>query len=402
MADGLLDFLKTPEGQGLLSMVAGGMAGARQGQPINSLGRAGIAGLAGYGGALDRQSQMAQQAEAKKLRDLQMQQMQGQMQQQQTNRDVFSRLTAPQVSEPVISMNEMGLPNVDTPSVQTPGKFDPIRAVQMGMSPDAVSNFQQIYERTQPKTEVYKPGDVVYKGGKPVMTVPKEPSVPSAIQEYQYAQQDPAFAAYQQSLKRAGATQVPITIGQEKAEAKKVGEFFGEQYSNIQGAGFTAQRTIDRFNRLGQLLDGVSTGKFADLGLEVAKTAAAAGFNIDPNMPNKEAARALSSEMALQLRNPAGGAGMPGAMSNKDLEFLQQMTPSLATTPEGRKMMIDTATKLAKRDMEIARMARDYRKRKGSLDEGFYEELTAYSSKNPLFADMASKATGGAKFLGFE
>jgi len=399
MADGLLDFLKTPEGQGLLAATFGGLAGARQGQPLNSLGRAGLAGLSGYGGALDRQSQMSQLAKAQELRDLQMQQMRQQVAQQQTNKDVFARMTGPQVSEPQVSMNAMGLPQVDAPAMQTPGKFDPVRAIQMGMSPDAVANFQSIYQSTLPKKEVYKPGDVVYQNGKQVMAIPKESS---EIDNFNYAQQNPAFAAYQQSLKRAGAPQNSVTIGQEKAEAKKVGEMFGEQYANIQGAGFTAQRTIDRFNRLGQLLDGVNTGKFSDIGLEVAKTAAAAGFNIDPNMPNKEAARALSSEMALQLRNPAGGAGMPGAMSDKDREFLQQMTPNIATTPEGRKMMIETSTRIAKRDMKIASMARDYRKRKGQIDEGFYEELNDYSSKNPLFADMAPKATGGAKFLGFE
>ena len=55
---GLLDdfssFIKTPEGQGLLSGVFGYAANAKRGQPINSLGRGGIAGLMGYAGAQDR------------------------------------------------------------------------------------------------------------------------------------------------------------------------------------------------------------------------------------------------------------------------------------------------------------------------------------------------------------
>lgn len=68
--NGLLDWVRTPEGQGLLSMVAGGMAGYRQGQPINSIGRAGLSGLMGYGEALDRQTQMAQVAKMNELRDL--------------------------------------------------------------------------------------------------------------------------------------------------------------------------------------------------------------------------------------------------------------------------------------------------------------------------------------------
>lgn len=59
---GLLDFLNTPDGQGLLSAAFGGLAGARTGQPINSIGRAGLAGLSGYTGAQDREQQNATDA----------------------------------------------------------------------------------------------------------------------------------------------------------------------------------------------------------------------------------------------------------------------------------------------------------------------------------------------------
>jgi hypothetical protein len=69
---GLLDFVNTPEGQGLLSAAFGGLAGARRGQPVNSLGRAGLAGLAGYSGAQDREMQMAENAKQNELRTMQM------------------------------------------------------------------------------------------------------------------------------------------------------------------------------------------------------------------------------------------------------------------------------------------------------------------------------------------
>lgn len=48
---GLLDFIGTPEGQGLLSAAFGGLAGARRGAPLNSIGIAGLSGLQGYQGA---------------------------------------------------------------------------------------------------------------------------------------------------------------------------------------------------------------------------------------------------------------------------------------------------------------------------------------------------------------
>lgn len=72
MMGGLLDFIKTPAGQGLLSAVAGGMAGARRGQPINSLGKAGLAGVIGYGRAQDNQREMEQFELQKQQRNAQM------------------------------------------------------------------------------------------------------------------------------------------------------------------------------------------------------------------------------------------------------------------------------------------------------------------------------------------
>lgn len=73
---GLLDelggFLRTPEGQGLLSATFGGLAGARRGAPLNSLGNAGLAGLQGYAGALDRNQQTEQMAQMNELRKAQL------------------------------------------------------------------------------------------------------------------------------------------------------------------------------------------------------------------------------------------------------------------------------------------------------------------------------------------
>jgi hypothetical protein len=41
--------------------------------------------------------------------------------------------------------------------------------------------------------------------------------------------------------------------------------------------------------------------------------------------------------------------------------------------------------KMAKRDQEVAKIAREYRKKNGNLDEGFYDELAKFSEANPLF-----------------
>jgi hypothetical protein len=195
-------------------------------------------------------------------------------------------------------------------------------------------------------------------------------------------------------IARAGASNMTMVNKQEGEESKAVGKFFGENYADVQKSGFNAQSSMNRLDRLGQLLDGVDTGKFAPLGVEVSKAAQSFGLNIDPKLANKEAAVALSSEIALQLRNPSGGAGMPGAMSDADRNFLNGMVPGIEKTPEGRKTILETAKKMAQRDVQVARMAREYRQKRGTINEGFYEELARFSEANPLFAGGRSSGGG--------
>lgn len=183
---------------------------------------------------------------------------------------------------------------------------------------------------------------------------------------------------------------VSVGIGEEKAEAKKVGEGMGEMYVSLQQAGSVVPAKLAKLDRMEQLMEGVSTGKLTPAITQVAAIAQSLGFEVDTKLGAKQALEALSNEIALTLRNPSGGAGMPGALSNKDREFLTSMTPGLAKTPEGNKLIIQTARNLAKREQEVAKLARAYRKKNGSLDEGFYDELADFSAAHPLFGKEAA------------
>jgi hypothetical protein len=205
---------------------------------------------------------------------------------------------------------------------------------------------------------------------------------------------DPGYLSGKSQIAASGRTTIDNKqeFKQEGEESKTVGKFFGTQYADIQKAGFNAPATIGRANRLSQLLEGIQTGKLTPAQTEVQATLASFGIQVGKDLGNKQAAEALSNAMALELRNPAGGAGMPGAMSDSDRKFLQGMVPGLGTSPEGRKLMIETSKKLAERDQVVARMARDYRKKNGSLDEGFFNELEAYSNSSPMFGAAAPEA----------
>ena len=73
---GLLDFLQTPAGAGLLSTVAGYAAGARRDTPVNNVGRGLVTGLAGYQNANDQIRLDKENAFGQQYKQMQVTQMQ--------------------------------------------------------------------------------------------------------------------------------------------------------------------------------------------------------------------------------------------------------------------------------------------------------------------------------------
>lgn len=147
-----------------------------------------------------------------------------------------------------------------------------------------------------------------------------------------------------------------------------------------------ARGKINSLNAIDKLMDGIHTGKLTPAGVTVAQYAKSIGLNIDPKLGSKEAARALMGQLALQARNPAGGEGMPGAMSDSDREFLvNTITPSLTQSAQGRKKLIGIMRTMANRKLNETRLAQSYIQQNGMLDDGYYRQLDSWSQKNPMF-----------------
>lgn len=106
MMQGLLDFAKSPVGVGLLSAVAGGLAGARRGAPLNTLGAAGLAGLAGYNSASAIQEDQLKRAQAEKVRE--------------------------------------AIPTLYKQSPDGSMKFDSMAALQLGIDPKAIADYASV------------------------------------------------------------------------------------------------------------------------------------------------------------------------------------------------------------------------------------------------------------------
>ncbi|MBD2222702.1 hypothetical protein H6G33_37925 [Calothrix sp. FACHB-1219] len=357
--------------------------------------------MAGYAQAQDRLTQEQESATQRKYRDMQMQDLERKGAQQVAQDKWRAGLPSVLAPKPVELDQFTGTTQLQSPSQEVVQKYlmDPA-------SPFADKVLEQRLFPKQGEAFTLSPGQTRYGvDGRPVVSVP-ELQKKTSLEEMLDAAgiKDPAVRqrfildGLKKQTSHAPAANTNVVLKQEGEEAKSVGKFFGDAYASMQNAGFSAQSKVNRYDRLGQLLDGVNTGKFTSAGLEVAKAANALGFTLDPNMANKEAAQALSSEIALELRNPAGGAGMPGALSDTDRQFLVSMVPGLASTPEGRTLMLETSKKIAKRDMDVARMAREYRKRNGSIDEGFYDELARFSTANPLFSQQRAPAQSSNGF----
>ena len=171
LLDGWGDFIKTPEGQGLLSAAFGGLAGARKGQPINSIGRAGLAGLSGYAVAQDQQAQMADRSAIQRYRDAQTSAL---TQKQQEDARVRSAIA--NFGKQRMGMGATGLVNDALPpdlrigampSIQPPATLDYISLIQQGVPVETVKALAE--SRNFGLNKVARTQDVEGPGGAKVI-----------------------------------------------------------------------------------------------------------------------------------------------------------------------------------------------------------------------------------------
>lgn len=169
------------------------------------------------------------------------------------------------------------------------------------------------------------------------------------------------------------------------AQGLDIAKFYGKTYTDLQNASMSNPGKIAKFRQIGDLLGDFEGGKLSPTGLQLASAANSLNIKIDKKLGNKQAAEALSSEIALELRSTGQGGGMPGAMSDADREFLKGMTPNMAQSADGRKRIIEARTKMLEREMVVAKMAAKYRKKHNVIDDGFVTQLQEWSNRNPIF-----------------
>lgn len=157
---GLLDFLSTPSGMGLLSAAAGGMATARRGQPWNTAGRGAIAGLTGYQAANDQLRQNDENALTKQYRQMQMQKIEQDLARQKQMQESLQSLYKPAGTMPYQGADnpfgeDLGNLQTETPATFGGKPVDPVMAAVLPYAqPDDI--MKMVEKRNNPAEQFGK------------------------------------------------------------------------------------------------------------------------------------------------------------------------------------------------------------------------------------------------------
>lgn len=208
----------------------------------------------------------------------------------------------------------------------------------------------------------------------------------SLMQNLEAAGLQPGTPAYRDAvLQGTRGTTVNVGAG-EKAWDTESAKLFAKRYDDLSTQAQSAQQMLGLYDLAQAGLDsGVRTGSFGGAEQAVRQMGLALGIGNADKIAGGELLTAVQNRMALQMRSPDSGMGMPGAVSDRDLTFLKEAQIGLDRTPEGNRKMLDAFRRLEQRKVEIAQLADQYVQQKGRMDAGFNQAVREYADANPLF-----------------
>lgn len=364
---GLLDFLSTPAGQGLLTGAASYAANAGRGAPVNSIGRGLLGGLAGYQGATDRQVEQAQLAKRNELFDLQLTQTRDGIAREQQIRDAAKRAYTPAMPA-MGGLNASLPPEAQTPVM--PGRQAGLNMPQflgdvMSIDPIKGMEWQAKFKTEAPKVKSTEVGRdpktgalvnfVLYEDGRtetlPYGVKPNHQMVNlggaqrvvdmNSAQDGQQFQNtgDPfkdllvrgadgsmlpnsPLINAKQGIAKAGAPQVNVTA--DKSYFSHVAEGMAKNDVAAIEAARSAPERVETSRRVKELLkQSPITGTGAEARLELNKALATAGIIDGKNVADTEV---LASTLAAQALDAIKTSGLGGGngFSNADRDFLER------------------------------------------------------------------------------
>lgn len=226
----------------------------------------------------------------------------------------------------------------------------------------------------------------------------------SALKEYQFARSQGyqgTFQDYQVEQNKAKATNVNVGAGDKAWDVERA-KLSARRLDDMQKASVASQEQLASLEDAERALSTYNKGSifgsggFGEGELSVRRLAGAIGVGNPDTLAAGELAQATRNKMALLVRNPDSGMGMPGAMSDADREFLKASQPGIDKSELGNINMIAAARRVLQRKVEMAQAAERWAAEKGTMD-GFTEAWTDYMKRNPMFTGLQVIQPGGAQ-----
>jgi hypothetical protein len=172
----------------------------------------------------------------------------------------------------------------------------------------------------------------------------------SAIKEFEYGLTNPAFAANQVNLRRAGASTSQVYLPpQPKAEQEARGKFLVDDYKTIATTAKNAAKTLPAIDTNLSLLDkGFKTGFTAETQAGAASILSALGIpDAKEFATNAQIFNAKTNDIVLQKQ-----LEQKGVQTAADAERITSTGARLANTPEANRFLLDVAKAQLKRDID--------------------------------------------------
>lgn len=385
--DGLLDFIKTPEGQGLLSAAFGGLAGAKRGTPWNNVGKAGVAGLIGYSNAMTAQERAQENALQNKLRQQQLDQMEAQRraieqmtgtlpEDKRMQAQAFPQQFAQSLFKEPAKPQLVTVAGPDGNPMQkwvVPGEST---GVDVGPAPSKESALPWYVKKTPEGRMMIDPAFAEFEKAKAASGRPVTPFFQAVPTERGLMRFDARSGTFAPAMDAQGKPLVKSADSPELqgrlAESKEVGKTLGEERTKAQ---FDAPRVIDNAETAikysEELLKhpgfGVAVGKSAMLGTQ--KIPGTAGYDFINRLDQLKGGAFLEAFNTLK-----GGGQITEVEGKKATDAIARMDN--ATSEEEFKAAVKDYQDVIRRGMNRAK-------------------LRAGGKSQPA-------QSGGVKFLGFE
>jgi|GEM_PF-5943350 len=163
---------------------------------------------------------------------------------------------------------------------------------------------------------------------------------------------------------------LPATVN-ENAFQKSLGEKDAGEFVNWRDSAMKAQTTLADLNTIEKILGASQTGKAEELSAMIGQ------YLGTPQGANMQAFKAAVAPM---IRRSA--EAMKGALSDKDIAFLQQAAPSFGNDPRANAQVIGILRRGAEQQIGNYRTAQEYVNKRGTLAgfEPMVQSMTAQSA----------------------